>query len=170
MGTCGKVSLLRINVNALLRQEGKFGMENKYFRMKKFYVLLKNNQRVCINPHIQIIFSYGGLVRATNFSICRNNNKGKDPSKKLDFTDVVYKKVLKMEIFNTIFVDMAFNNLEFVSLLRKKIDNFCNDFKLLFHKLSANKIPFFTEDMKKMFYDAFSNYGGEVIYLFSKMI
>ena len=75
-----------------------------------------------------------------------------------------------MEIFDTIFVQMAFNNLEFVSLLRKKIDNCCNDLKLLFHKLSENKIPFFTEDMKKMFYDAFSNYGGEVINLFSKMI
>ena len=124
MGTCGKVSLLRINVNPLLRQEGKFGMEKKYFRMKNFFVLLKNNQRVCINPHIQIIFSYGALVRATNFSICRNNNKGKDPSKKLDFTDIVYKKVLKMEIFNTIFVDMALNNLEFVSLLRKKLTIF----------------------------------------------
>ena len=71
-----------------------------------------------------------------------------------------------MEIFDTIFVDMAFNNLEFVPLLRKKFDNFCNDFKLLFHKLSANKIPFFTEDMKKMFYDAFSNYGGDVVKLF----
>ena len=62
---------------------------------------------------------------------------------------------------------MTFNNLEFVSLLRKKFDNCCNDFKLLFHKLSENKIPFFTEDTKKMFYDAFSNYGGEVIKLFS---
>ena len=119
METCGNVSLLRINVNVLLRQEGKFGMENKYFRMKFFYVFLKNNQRICINPHIKIIFSYGGLVRATNFSICQNNKKGKDPSKKLDFTDFVYKKVLKMEIFNLIFVDMVFNNLEFVSLLRK---------------------------------------------------
>ena len=36
METCGNVSLLRINVNVLLRQEGKFGMENKYFRMKIF--------------------------------------------------------------------------------------------------------------------------------------
>jgi hypothetical protein len=124
METCGNVSLLRINVNVLLRQEGKFGMENKYFRIKIFYVFLKNNQRICINPHIQIIFSYGGLVRATNFSICQNNKKGKDPSKKLDFTDVVYKKVLKMEIFNSIFVDMVFNNLEFVSLLRKKLTIF----------------------------------------------
>ena len=86
-------------------------MENKYFRMKKFYVLLKNNQRVCINPHIQIIFSYGALVSATNFSIRRINTEGKDPSKKLDFTDIVYKKVLKMEIFDTIFVQMVFNNL-----------------------------------------------------------
>ena len=58
-----------------------------------------------------------------------------------------------MEIFNSIFVDMV-----------------CNDFKLLFHKLSANKIPFFAEDMKKMFYDAFSNYGGDVVKLFSQMI
>jgi hypothetical protein len=62
MGTCGKVSLLRINVNALLRQEGKFGMENKYFRMKIFYVLLKNNQRICINPHIQIILVYAEII------------------------------------------------------------------------------------------------------------
>ena len=113
--------------------------------MNFFYVLRKNNQRICINPHTQIIFSNGALVRATNFSICQNNKKGKDPSKKLDFTDVVYKKVLKMEIFNSIFVDMVFNNLEFVSLL--EFDNFCNDFKLLFHKLSENKIPFSTEDM-----------------------
>ena len=94
----------------------------------------------------------------------------KNDKSECDFTDIVYKKVLKLKILHPTFVDMAFNNKPFVTLLRKKFDNCCNDFKLLFHKLSENKIPFFTEDMKKMFYDAFSNYGGEVINLFSKMI
>ena len=41
METCGNVSLLRINVNVLLRQEGKFGMENKYFRMNFFMICWK---------------------------------------------------------------------------------------------------------------------------------
>ena len=130
METCGNVSLLRINVNVLLRQEGKFAMENKYFRMKFFYVFLKNNQRICINPHIQIIFSYGGLVRATNFSICQNNKKGKDPSKKLDFTDVVYKKVLKMEIFNST-IKFGIQQFRICIFIKKKIWQFLQWFQVV---------------------------------------
>ena len=141
-------------------------MENKYFRMKNFYVLLKNNQRICINPHIQIIFSYGALVRATNFSICQYNKKGKDPSKKLDFTDVVYTKVLKMEIFNSIFVDMVFNNF----IKKKNLTIFAMISSCYFTSFQKIRFHFFTVDMKKMFYDAFSNYGGDVVKLFSQMI
>jgi hypothetical protein len=98
MGHCGNASLLRINVNVLLRQEGKFGMGNKYFRMKYFYVLLRSNkteQRICIKPHMQISFSHESLGRAPNFSIYRNNNKGEDKLKNLISLMLFIKKYCK---------------------------------------------------------------------------
>ena len=91
MGHCGNVSYLRINANTLLQMEGKFGLENLYCRMKNCHVLFRSNkteQSICINPHIQIIFCCGCLVRATNFSISMKNDKSE-----CDFTDIVYKKV-----------------------------------------------------------------------------
>ena len=116
MGHCGNVSYLRINANTLLQMEGKFGLENLYCRMKNCHVLFRSNkteQSICINPHIQIIFCCGCLVRATNFSISMKNDKSE-----CDFTDIVYKKVLKLKILHPTFVDMALNNKPFVTLLR----------------------------------------------------
>ena len=119
MGHCGNVSYLRIKVNPLLQMEGKFGLENLYCRMKNYHVLFRSNQSeqsICINPHIQIIICCECLVRATKFSIFMKNDKSE-----YDFTDIVYKKVLKLKILHSVFVDMAFNNKPFVALLRKKI-------------------------------------------------
>ena len=78
MGVCGNPSLLQINSIPLLRLEGKIGLENVLFRMKNYYISLRINrteQRICINPHIHIIYSCEALVRATNFSICCRNSK-----------------------------------------------------------------------------------------------
>lgn len=122
MGHCGNASYLRINVNPLIQMEGKFGLENLYCRMKNYHVLFRSNQSeqsICINPHIQIIICCGCLVRATNFSISMKNDKSE-----CDFTDIVYKKVLKLKILHPTFVDMAFNNNPFVTLLRKKLITF----------------------------------------------
>ena len=163
MGVCGNPSVLQINTIPLLRLEGKIGLENVLFRMKNYYISLRINrteQRICINPHIHIIYSCGALVRATNFSICCRNSKS-DP----DFTDIVCKKVSKLEIFDSTFLSMVFHNSHFISLLRKKFDNFCNNFKIFFSKLSSKKINFFTEDMKQMFYDALRNHEGIFVQL-----
>ena len=90
--------------------------------MKNYHVLFRSNQSepsICINPHIQIIICCGCLVRATNFSISMKNDKPE-----CDFTDIVYKKVLKLKILHPTFVDMAFNNKPFVTFLRKKLITF----------------------------------------------
>ena len=75
-------------------------------------------------PHIHIIYSCGALVRATNFSICRRNSKTNP-----DFTYIVLKKVSKLEILDSTFSLMVSHHTHFISLLRKKIDNYCNNFK-----------------------------------------
>ena len=119
MRVCGNPSFLRINSIPLLRLEGKIGLENVLFRMKNYYISLRINrkqQQICINPHIHIIYSCGALVRATNFSICRRNSKT-DP----DFTDIVLKKVSKLEIFDSTFLSMVSHHTHFISLLRKKL-------------------------------------------------